>query len=157
MSLREVKAEAERRAAATSRRTEALAAALTSAAARTGGSCAVCGRTTCLTTVFVIPVTYIAASLVENDVDALYRRLPTRRAQLCVNHRDHFGALFVDVADPRWDLGRLERRAEVLGGVLRGELLIFGGTKALAIAEEFRAAVAALKGRGAGDALKQAT
>lgn len=147
MTLREIRAEAERCAAATSSRIEALAAALTSAAAGTGGACAVCGRTTDLTAAFVIPVTYVAASLVQNDLDAFYRRLPTRRARLCGDHRDHFGALFVDVGDPRWDVERLERRAEVLGGVLRGELLIFGGIKALAIAEEFRAAVVALKGR----------
>ena len=36
-----------------------------------------------------------------------------------------------------------ERRMEVLSGVLRGELLIFGGTKALTIAEDFHAAVMA--------------
>ena len=102
MTLREVRAEAERRAAATSSRTEALVAALTHAAATTGGACAVCGRLSGLTTAFVIPVTYVAACLVQGDLDALYRRLPTRRTRLCGYHRDRFGALFVDVSDPRW-------------------------------------------------------
>ena len=145
MLLREIRAAAECRTAATSSRIETLAAALTSAAAGTGGACAVCGRTTDLTTAFVIPVTYVAACLVHNELDACYRRLPTRRAHLCDDHDDHFGALFVDVGDSRWDVGRLERRAEVLGGVLRGGLLVFGGTKALTVAEEFHAAVAALR------------
>lgn len=145
MTLREVRATAERRTAATSSRIEALAAALTSAAARTGGACAVCGRTTDLVTAFVIPVAYVAAWLVHNDLDAHYRRLPTRRARLCGDHQGHFGALFVDVSDPRWDVERLERRAEVLGGVLQGGLLVFGGSKALTVVAEFHEAVTALK------------
>ena len=150
MTLREVRAKAERRAAATSSRTKALVSALTSAAATTGGACAVCDRATDLTMGFVIPVTYVAARLVQGDLDDFYRRLPTRRARLCGDHRDHFGALFVDVGDPRWDVERLERRAEVLGGVLQGGLLVFGGAKALMIAEEFHAAVVALKRRVGG-------
>lgn len=150
MTIREVRAAAERRTAATSCRVEALAAALMLAAAGTGGACAVCGRTTDLTTAFVIPVTYVAACLVQHDLDTLYRCLPTRRARLCSGHRGHFGALFVDVGDPRWDVKRLERRVEVLGGVLQGGLLVFGGPKALTMAEEFHAAVAALKRRGDG-------
>ena len=145
MTLCEVRAAAERRTADTTEQIEALAAALTSAAARTGGACAVCGQTTGLTTAFVIPVTYVAACLVQNDLDALYRRLPTRRARLCGDHRDHFGALFVDVGDPRWDVERLEQRAEVLGGVLQGGLLVFGGSKALIVVAEFHEAVTALK------------
>ena len=101
MTIREVGAGVERRTAATSSRIDALASALTLAAAGTGGACAVCGRTAGLTTVFVIPVTYVAACLVHDDLDVLYRRLPTRRARLCGDHHDHFGALFVDVADPK--------------------------------------------------------
>lgn len=145
MLLCKVRAEAERCTAATSSRTGALAAALTLAAASTGGACAVCGRTTQLTTVFVIPVTYVVSCLVQNDLDAFYRRLPTRRARLCGDHRDHFGALFVDVGDPRRDLERLERRAEVLGGVLQGGLLVFGGSKALTLVGEFHEAISALR------------
>ena len=147
MTLREVRAVAERRATATSSRIEALVVALTLAANSSGGKCAVCGQATDLTTAFVIPVTYVAACLMQNTLDAFYRRLPTRRARLCHNHRDHFGALFVDVTDPRWDVERLERRAEVLGGVLQGGLLVFGGPKALTIVEEFHAGVAALERR----------
>ncbi len=145
MTIREVRAAAERRDAATSRRAKILVRALTLAAARNGGACAVCGLTTDLTTAFVIPVTYVAACLVHDDLDDLYRRLPTRRARLCGDHRDHFGALFVDVTDSRWDVGRLERRAEVLGGVLRGGLLVFGGAKALTLVNEFHEAVSTLR------------
>lgn len=146
MTHREVRAAAERRPTATAERIEALAAALTLAvASNPNGRCAVCGRIPGLTTVFVIPVTYIATCLVQDDLDAFYRRLPTRRARLCGDHRDHFGALFVDVSDPRWDVERLERRAEVLGGVVRGGLLVFGGSKAVIVVEEFHEAVTALK------------
>lgn len=86
-----------------------------------------------------------AKSHTHNDLDALYRRLPTRRVRLCGDHRDPFGALFVDIGDPCWDAERLERWAEVLGGVLRGGLLVFGGAKALLITDEFHEAVTALR------------
>ena len=145
MLLREIRAAAERRPAATSSRTGALAAALTHAAASPGGACAVCGRTSGLTMVFVLPITYIAFCLVRERLEDAYPLLPLRRAPMCDTHRDHFGALFVDVGDLRWDIGRLERRAEVLGGVLRGGLLVFGGAKALMVVDEFHEAVATLK------------
>lgn len=104
-----------------------------------------CGQATGLITAFVIPVMYIASCLVLHDLNASYRRLPTRRASMCDMRRDHFGALFVNVTDPRWDVERLERRAEVLGDVQQGVLLVFGGPKADIIAEEFQAAVATLR------------
>lgn len=69
MTICAVRTEAERRSAATVKRTEVLVDALTCAAPSASGACAVCGRTTELTTVFVIPVTYIAACLVQHDLD----------------------------------------------------------------------------------------
>ncbi len=145
MTLHEIRAEAER-SPATVERVEALVGALTKAAAsRPGGVCAVCGRTTDLSMVFVLPVTYLAAYLVRNQLADAFPLLPLRRAPMCDTHRDHFGALFVDVTDSRWDVGRLERRAEVLGGVLRGGLLVFGGAKALTLVNEFHEAVSTLR------------
>lgn len=144
MTIRAVRAEAERRSVATVERVDGLAKALTPAANAVGG-CAICGRATRLTTVPVLPATYIAAYLVLNDLDSLYRRLPFRHAPLCSDHHDHFTALFVDASDPRWDVERLERRAEVLKGVLVDGLLVFGGVKALTIVEEFHTSVADLR------------
>lgn len=139
-----MRAEAERRSLATVERIDALVKALTPAA-DAGGGCAICGRATRLTTVPVLPATYVAACLVLNDLDSLYRRLLLRHAPLCSDHHDHFTALFVDVSDPRWDVERLERRAEVLKGVLVNGLLVFGGTKALTVVEEFHASVVDLR------------
>lgn len=144
MTIRAVRAEAERRSLATVERVGALVKALTPAA-NAGGGCAICGRATRLTTVPVLPVTYIAACLVLNDLDSLYRRLPFRHAPLCSDHHDHFIALFVDASDARWDVERLERRAEVLKGVLVDGLLVFGGIKALTIVEEFHTSVVDLR------------
>lgn len=109
-----------------------------------------CGAATGLEPAFVLPVTYVARRLVLSGLEASYGLLPLRTGFLCERHRDHFQALFVDVADPRWDVGRLEQRAEVLGGVVRGGLLVFGGVKALTIAEEFYAAVTTLEKSVAG-------
>lgn len=146
MTLREVRAEAEHLPSGISSRIEALAEALMLAASsETRRRCAVCGRATRLAAVFAIPVTYIATCLVVSDLEASYELLPLRHATLCKAHHDHFSALFAYVGDPHWDVERLERRAQVLGGVMRGKLLVFGGTRALNIVEEFHASVVALK------------
>lgn len=155
MTIRAVRAEAERRSADTSGRIETLAEVLTSAAAnKHPRRCTVCGGATGLEPAFVVPVGYVASRLVLNGLEAAYGRLPLRRGFLCDRHRDHFRALLVEVADPCWDLERLEARAAVLGGVLAGGLLVFGGAKALALADEFHAALAALKRRVFGDSDK---
>lgn len=149
MTLRDVRAEAEHRPSGISNRIEALAEALRLAApSQTRRRCAVCGRATRLAAVFALPVTYIATCLVVNDVEASYRLLPLRYASLCKAHHDHFSALFAYVGDPHWDVERLERRAQVLGGVMRAKLLVFGGTRALDIVDEFHASVVALKRDG---------
>lgn len=149
MTLRDVRAEAEHRPLSISNRIEALAQALMLAASsQTRRRCAVCGRATRLAAVFALPVTYIATCLVVNDLEASYQLLPLRCASLCQAHHDHFSALFAYVGDPHWDVARLERRALALGGVMCGELLVFGGTKALTIADEFHASVVALKRDG---------
>lgn len=146
MTIRELRAAAERRTADTSERTAALVHVLTRAAARKRPErCAVCGAATGLEPAFVLPVTYVASRLVLGGLEASYGLLPLRTGFLCETHRDHFGALFVDVADPRWNVGRLERRAGVLGGVVRGGLLVFGGAKALSIVDEFHAAMGTLR------------
>lgn len=151
MTIREIRADAERRPADTSERIAALVHELTLAAARKRPErCAVCGAATGLEPTFVLPVTYVARRLVLSGLEASYGLLPLRTGFLCERHRDHFRALFVDVADPKWDVERLERRAEVLGGVVRGGLLVFGGVKALTIAEEFCAAVTTLEKSVAG-------
>lgn len=94
---------------------------------------------------FVIPVAYIASCLASNSLAALLADLPLRTAFLCQEHSDTFDALLLDPADLRWDVERLERRAEVLGGVMSGSLLIFGGKKVLRVVQEFHAAIVALK------------
>lgn len=147
MTLRDVRAEAERRPLGISNRIEVLAETLRRAASsQTRGRCAVCNRATQLAAEFVIPITYIATCLVLNDLEMTYQGLPLRYAPLCNAHLDHFSALFVYAGDPHWDVERLERRAQALGGVLRGRLLAFGGAKSLTIVEEFNASVVALKG-----------
>ncbi len=149
MTLHEVRDEAEHRPSVVSNRIEVLAEALRLAASRQPRRrCAVCGRATRLAAVFALPVTYISTCLVVNDLEASYRLLPLRHASLCKAHRDHFSALFAYVGDPHWDVARLERRAQVLGGVMHDKLLVFGGTKALKIVEEFHASVVALKHDG---------
>ena len=145
MTIREVRAEAENRSSTTVARVEALTTTLTRFVPVQDARCAMCARTAELALMFVLPVTYIASCLVQEQLEDAYLRLPLRCAPLCDTHRAHFTALFVDVGDVRWDLTRLERRAEVLGGVLRGDLLIFGGPKALLLVAEFHEAVAALK------------
>ena len=119
---------------------------LVRAAARVKRHCSVCGLASVTNEArFVIPATYIATCLVTNNLSDHLDRLPLRTAFLCHGHKDSFDALFVDPTDPRWDVVRLERRAEVLGGVMVGRLLVFGGLKAQKVVQDFQAAIVALK------------
>jgi hypothetical protein len=108
--------------------------------------CTVCGADAKVTRPHsVIPSSYIASCLVLNDMDAHFASLSLRCVWLCVAHRLQFSSLFIDVVDCTLDLERLERRAEVLGAVRCGQLVVFGGAKALKVVEEFHAEVVALK------------
>ena len=93
----------------------------------------------------VIPSSFVATCLVLNDMDNDIASLPLRCASLCPEHHTHFDSLFVDVGNSSLDLERLERRAQVLGAVTRGQLVVFGGAKALRVVEEFYADIASVK------------
>jgi len=80
-------------------------------------------------------------------MDDYLESLPLRCAWLCERHAASFGSLFVDAGDSGLDLDRLERRAEALRAVIFGQLVVFGGTKALKVADEFHAAVANMKAK----------
>ena len=147
MTLREVRDKATSRSSAHKRRVSCLVVVLLSAAElKNDRRCAVCGLlSTANTAHFAIPVNYIATCIVLNNLDEHVADLPLRTAFLCSKHETHFDALFVDVAELRWNLDGLERRAEVLQGVMVGSLLVFGGSKAVKVVQEFQAAVVALK------------
>ena len=145
MTIREVRPKA-RPLAAKQQLDRLIVVLLERAAAKEDQCCAVCGLTSLTNEArFVIPLTYIATCLVTNSLSDHLDDLPLKTAFLCHEHRDSFDALFVDPTDARWDVERLERRAEVLGGVMVGRLLVFGGHKAQKVVQEFQAAIVALK------------
>lgn len=145
MTLREVRVQA--RSAAARKQIDSLVVVLLDRAnAKEDKCCKVCGLVSPNNEAhFVIPVTYIARCLVASGTWAHLDVLPLRTAFLCYEHQHTFDALFVDPADPHWDLARLERRAGTLGGVMAGSLLVFGGEKALRVTQEFQVSIVALK------------
>lgn len=61
-------------------------------------------------------------------------------------HRStHFQSLFVDAGDSNLDIDRLERRAKTLQAVEYGQLVVFGGLKAIAVLADFQADLESLK------------
>lgn len=153
MTIQEARREADGRATSVKRRITQVSQALSGALSRKEKRpCTICGAQPEVTEPrLAIPSGFIATYLVANDMDNDVASLSPRCAWLCAEHRAHFDHLFVDVADSDLDLERLGRRAKVLGAVTCGQLVVFGGTKALRVVEEFYADVASVKAATAGD------
>jgi hypothetical protein len=147
VTIQEARREADGRATSFKRRITRVSQALSSAVARKEKqSCTICAAQPEITEPhLVIPSGFIATYLVANDMDNDVASLSLRCAWLCAEHRTHFDSLFVDVAANDLDLERLGRRATVLGAVTCGQLIVFGGAKALRVVEEFYADVALVK------------
>lgn len=147
MTIREARNKAEKRSPDCQCQIDALTEALLVLAAKKGDKrCAVCGLTSSTNTPhFAMPASYIASCLVLNGLDAYLAELPLRCAFLCAVHEHAFSSLFADVGDTSLDVGRLERRSAILRAAQIGQLLVFGGPQAVKVAQEFHAAVVALK------------
>ena len=143
VTFREARREVEQRPPELTQRIHALGQALLLAAARKHDQhCVVCGLASDENQPhFVLPVGYIATILVINDLDEDAFRLPLKHGFLCTQHDHHFSCLFADLGDASLDLDRLERRTRTLDAVQRGQLLVFGGPKALRLVEAFHTSV----------------
>lgn len=147
MSVREARRQAEQCSREVTRRIAKVVHDLSAAAtSKDKGPCIVCGARSERTRFsFAIPVSFIATCLVLNDLDDHFAKLPLRTAWLCTEHGTYFQSLFVDAGDRTLDIDRLERRARALQAVEYGQLVVFGGLKAIEVLADFQADLERLK------------
>lgn len=147
MTIRDSRREVEQRPLELTQRIHALSDALSLAAVRGHDRrCVVCAEAACTNQLhFILPIGYIATHLVLNDLDKSFHELPLQYGFLCRRHTHHFSCLFADIGDFSLNLERLECRATTLRAVQRGQLLVFGGPKAVTLVENFHTSLVELK------------